>query len=84
MTRTQQKAKLNKVLSDIPSSAPLQEWIDAVSKLHEDFSKALEGIYCGREGKIHEELHGDFERFWLDMGWYTVADTPRVEFAYIS
>ena len=84
MTKSQITSRLITAINKIPSGTPLQDWIDKASNLHEDISSALEGIYCGREGKIHEPLHGEFEGTWLDMGWYTVLDTPKVEYAYFS
>jgi hypothetical protein len=41
-------------------------------------TEAVEGIWCGREGRVTLELPG--YRSMLCMGWYQ----GRVEFAYLS
>ena len=59
---------------------PLTEWLEK--------SKAIiqieDGIYCGREGRVNEQVLGVEHEIWLTMGWYTVDTTPKVEYAYLS
>ena len=83
-TKKQMINALSKLLCKIPSNTPLQEWLDKASELHPSLQKALEGIYCGREGKIHEQLPDFGYDVWITMGWNTVSTTPRVEYAYLS
>lgn len=75
---------LNSEISNLGSNLPLQEWLDKASKINPSVANALEGIYCGREGRIHEEVVGLDRPIWLTMGWYTVDSTPKVEYAYFS
>ena len=80
MTRTQQRTQFQKMLRTVEPKN-LQDWLDEASKLSLEFANALEGVYCGREGSIHVELcNGIF----LTMGWYTVSNTPKVEYCYVS
>ena len=82
MTLQQKRNNLNKALSKINNTI-LNDWLKEASDICPEISEALEGIYCGREGKIHEELGGQFKGIYLTMGWYTIHH-PRVEYAYIS
>lgn len=83
-TKRQMVNALSKPLCDIPSNTPLQEWLDKASALHPSLAKALDGMYCGHEGRIHEQLPDFGHDVWITMGWNTVADKPRVEYAYLS
>lgn len=83
-TPKQKRDYLNSKLSKIPSRTVLQDWLNQASGICPELATALEGIYCGREGRVHQKLTGGFESIYLTMGWYTVTDTPRVEFAYVS
>jgi len=83
MSRTQKKNQLNAKLLKV-NAKQLQEWINETSQIKPELNLALEGIYCGKEGKIHEPLTGECEGLYITMGWYTVTDTPKVEYAYIS
>lgn len=75
--------QINGALSKI-GVVPLQEWLDRAADLHPAIAQAVEGIYCGREGKVHQELSGELAGIWLTFGWYTPGSTPRVEYAYAS
>lgn len=75
---------LNSQLSSLGTNLPLQTWLDKASDLSPSIAEALEGIYCGRDGRIHEEVKGLERPVWLTMGWYTVDSTPKVEYAYFS
>lgn len=59
---------------------PLSQWLDAASKI----IPMEDGIYCGREGRVKEQIQITDYEIWLTMGWYTVSDTPKVEYAYLS
>jgi hypothetical protein len=86
MNRKQMASRINLRLNQI-GVIQLPEWLKAVSNLHDDLSTALEGIYCGTEGKVHEPLAGEFEGLYLDFGWYkdpNAEGSPKVEYAYVS
>lgn len=74
---------LNTELNKIPLLSSLQDWLDAASKINPAIAKALDGMYCGTEGRIHEQIEGLPHEIWLTMGWYKVT-TVRVEYAYFS
>lgn len=59
---------------------PLQEWLEK----SKDIITTEDGIYCGREGRVKEQIQNVEHEIWLTMGWYTVDTTPRVEYAYLS
>jgi len=83
MTLSQKRKYLNKVLPN--TGTTLQQWLDnANAREIPGLSTAIEGIFCGREGSIKEELSGDYAGLYLTMGWYTVYEDPKVEYAYIS
>lgn len=82
MTLQQKRNNLNNALGKIQSQT-LGDWLKEASCICPELSEALEGIYCGREGRIHEKLSGDYDGVYLTMGWYTIL-TPKVEYAYIS
>ena len=73
---------LNKALAAL-TGLPLQQWLNKASIICPELQQALEGMYCGKEGKIHEELQGDYKGIFVTMGWYTVVQ-PKVEYAYCS
>jgi len=74
---------LNRELTGIGANVPLQEWLDKAAKINPNVSKALDGMYCGHEGRIHEQVEGFDYEIYLTMGWHTVT-TARVEYAYFS
>jgi hypothetical protein len=82
MTLKQKRNHLNNALSKISSSI-LDDWIREASKICPELSEALEGIYCGHEGRIHEELGGFYKGLFITMGWYKI-NTAKVEFSYVS
>jgi hypothetical protein len=85
MTKRTLILKVNEKLGAISRGRhSLSEFLAAAAEIHPDLSPALEGIYFGREGKVHEELHGELRGAWLAFGWYAPADRPVVEFAYVS
>ena len=81
-TKRQMVNHLNTLLNKIPNNTPLEQWLKQASEIDPRLNEALEGIYCGREGRIHEQL-GE-SNIWLTMGWNTVLNTPKVEYAYFS
>ena len=61
-------------------SLPLA-FIDEVLRMN-NFKPLADGIYCGREGKVTEQVG---ERTWLTMTWYKMPNTGRYEVvAYVS
>lgn len=71
--------QLNKELVKLDGK-PLQEWLKAAAEI----IQTEDGIYCGREGSIKEQILGVPHEIWLTMGWYTVDKIPKVEYAYLS
>jgi hypothetical protein len=62
------------------NSIPIKE-IDEILTRH-NFRTTEEGIYCGREGRIHEQVG---ERTYLSMTWYKIDHRPVYEIvAYVS
>ena len=82
MTLLQKRRFLNKELNEIKNTV-LQDWLNSASKICPEMSEALEGIYCGKSGRIHVELCGDYKGCFLTMGWHTIIRT-KVEYAYVS
>ena len=79
MNKTQKRKAFQKALNGV-KSITLSEWLKEASGISPEFSTALEGIYCGNEGRIHEEL---CDGIFITMGWNTIT-TPKVEYAYVS
>jgi hypothetical protein len=75
---------LNRELNALGTNLPLQTWLEAASAINPSVSEALDGIYCGSDGRIHVEVSNMGHFIWLTMGWHTVLNTPRVEYAYVS
>jgi hypothetical protein len=59
---------------------PLPEWLEKSKEI----IQTEDGIYCGREGCVKEQVLGVEHEIWLTMGWYTVDKIARVEYAYLS
>lgn len=61
----------------------LSEFLKRIEGLHPDLDAALEGIYCGKEGRVSEPI-ADWGRS-INFNWYS-NDVRRhfVEWAYIS
>jgi hypothetical protein len=74
---------LNKQLNAIGTNVPLQQWLDEAAKISKYVATALDGMYCGHDGKINEEVIGYDYPIFITMGWHTVT-TARVEYAYFS
>lgn len=74
---------LNNKLAEIGTNVQLQEWLDKAAQIDPGVAKALEGMYCGHDGRIHEPVEGLGHDIYLTMGWHRVA-TVRVEYAYFS
>lgn len=85
MTRTDVN-RLNKDLAKISGGkTTLSDFIDAAMALDPALAPALEGIYCGTDGKVHEQIPGT--RYFIAFGWYAdpkSSNPPKVEYAYIS
>jgi hypothetical protein len=55
--------------------------IDGILTNH-GFKSLEEGIYCGREGRVHEQVG---TRTWLSFSWYKMDHSGRYEVtAYVS
>lgn len=78
-TLSQIRKNLNNQLNKIEVKN-LNDWLKEASKIPE-LTTALEGIYCGKEGRIHSKLE-DYN-IYITMGWYTV-DQTIVEYCYVS
>jgi hypothetical protein len=78
--------KLNKELTKLSTGRTgLQDFVTLASRLDPRISKALEGIYCGTSGSVHEQIPDT--RYWIAFGWYADPKSdnpPKVEYAYIS
>lgn len=68
---------------------PLTDWLHQASNVDSLVSQAIEGIYCGREGRIHEQLGGT--RYWIVASWYVdpyqyaeYGEKPKIETSYVS
>jgi hypothetical protein len=77
--KRKEKHRLNKRLATLANKRmSLSDWLKAASEMHEDLHTALEGIWCGTEGRQTTVMPG-----WNAMicvGWYN----GKVEWAYIS
>lgn len=66
----------------------LQDWIDSAKQIDPLVDEAVEGIYCGTEGRMNVQLGNT--RYYLFMMWYidpAAADRgvkPKVETCYVS
>lgn len=60
--------------SDLPT---LAEWLVRMSTQAPELRDAIEGIYCGRDGRMIESIDS---RHNLVAGWHD----GRVEYAYVS
>jgi hypothetical protein len=69
----------NKVASTSDNGPSLGIWLDRVRAIGEPaLTEAVEGIWCGREGRATMDLPG--VKSMLVVGWYN----GRVEFTYLS
>lgn len=83
MTLAKKRRILNNALAKIKNTT-LSDWLKEASSISNEISNALEGIYCGREGRIHVQLPGEFNKLYITMGWYSISNHPKVEYAYVS
>ena len=78
--------KLSNRLALLAQGGPtLSKFLELATGLHPEIDRALEGMYCGREGRIAEPCFDNTRT--LAMGWYTVLDNAkcaRVEYVYIG
>jgi hypothetical protein len=78
------RVKANRLLADwvrpYHSALPI-DLIDA-ALVEAGFSPMEDAIYCGREGRVHEQVG---PKTWLAMSWYRMEETNRYEItAYVS
>lgn len=79
------RAHLNAALAELcrapHDGLPIREMADIATRYGFD-AEPLDGIYTGREGRIHERIG---ERTWLTMTWYKLPVSGRFEIvAYAS
>jgi hypothetical protein len=76
---TTERARTNRRLAELSrGTLTLSDFIVRARDTHIDVADALEGIWCGRSGKVEVDLLGG--RHMLVVTWYE----GRVEVAYIS
>ena len=69
----------NKVAKASDNGPSVGEWLDRIRALDSAaLNDAIEGIWCGRDGRVTLDLPGS--NSMLCMGWYN----GRVEFSYLS
>ena len=76
---------VNKVLADMSKEyhvgLPVREISELLNK-HGFDGSAMDGIYTGHDGKIHEKVG---ERSWISMTWHKMEESGRYEIvAYVS
>ena len=78
--------KLNRKLSELTSERlSISDFIAKASEFHPQLPPVFEGIYCGTDGRMHEQIPET--KFWLVMTWYADPNSslsPKLEVAYIS
>jgi hypothetical protein len=73
------KAVRNAVCAASDGQPSLGAWLNRIRDLNDPLlSDAIEGIWCGKEGRVTLDLPGS--KSMLCMGWYN----SRVEWSYIS
>ena len=60
----------------------LPDWINTVAAIDPLLAEATEGIYCGEDGRITEQI-GDLDHM-LVATWHTINGRAKVETCYIS
>jgi hypothetical protein len=75
MTIQQMRRAITTATRDLPE---LGTWLERVEQIHPDLATAVAGIYCGRDGRLSEEVPNTNKL--LVMGWHN----GRVEYGYIS
>jgi hypothetical protein len=82
-TETTRRRKANAALAALPNyhvQIPNGD-LDGILAAH-GFRALEEGIYCGREGRISEQVG---ERTWFTMTWHRMEVTGRYEIvSYLS
>ena len=77
------RKQANRKLAALPTYHNSIPTADIDSILNEcGFNGLEEGIYCGREGRINDQVG---TRTWLSMSWHKMEETGRYEItAYVS
>jgi hypothetical protein len=77
-------ARIKKVVLDATDGRPnLSEFLSRITGLHPDLDEAIEGIYCGADGRVTEPI-GDWKRN-ICFGWHSTGGRKHaVEWAYVS
>ena len=77
------KALKTMVIAAVEGRPNLSEFLSRLSGLHPDLDAALDGIYCGRDGRVSEPI-ADWGRS-INFNWYSTEGRKHVvEYAYIS
>ena len=83
MTEARQRKIANELLANLPNyhhGIPNGD-IDAILQAC-GFSGLAEGIYCGRDGQVHEQVG---PKTWLTMTWHKMEVTGNYEIVcYVS
>lgn len=80
MTRRQFTRQTRNAVASASDHGPsLSDWLSRIEAMgDEDLSAAVEGIWCGRSGRVTLDMAGTTSS--LCMGWYE----SHVEYSYIS
>ena len=80
MTRRRFTRKTRNAVASASDHGPtLGDWLSRIEAIgDEDLSGAIEGIWCGRSGRVALDMAGTTSS--LCMGWYE----SHVEYSYIS
>jgi len=78
LVRFSQKTR-NAVAAASDHGPSIGTWLERITAIGDPLlSEAVEGIWCGREGRVTIDIPGS--RSMLCMGWYE----KRVEWSYLS
>lgn len=91
--KSNERQKLSNQLAKLTNPPlPLSDFLDRATELHPVMAGRLEGIWCGREGRVQLEAYGGFDdqgqrvfdelgpNHLVVIGWYD----GKVEYAYVS
>ena len=80
--KTVANSKLDKMFKTYQDGLPIQAVIDLLHSVGFTETDGLVGIYCGRDGNVHECVGNNV---WLSFTWHKMEGTGRYEVvAYVS
>lgn len=79
-SRRQVNRRLSMLCKGYTPSLPIAQ-IGAILRSHGFLSEPLEGIYCGHEGKVHEQVG---KSTWIRVTWYMHVTGNYEVLAYVS